>query len=381
MQISKNAAKQIVNEIAKLVHQNINLMDETGHIIASCDINRIGKFHEGAYKIITEQLTEYYISEDMETETVRKGLNLPLELDGKIVGVVGITGDYDEVINSGKLIKKMTEILINEKRNTDKQLINKRVRNSFLEQWVILNEFSDEKDLEEKGKKLGIDIYKPRRIVMLSISDLDNYKDSTKGQSKIADIENSLSAFLDERIGNIFFRNLSRQIILLNSRSTKDVVKYCRQLSEYIYKRHKLTLTIGIDAVGHNIHQSYLQAQKAWKSAEDNGTEIVAYEDLDLEIIINELSKDRKIEYIKKIFHQMEPSEIREYLSMLQLYYKYDGSLADVSDAMFIHKNTLQYRISKLKKETGYDVRNIKESAALYMALMIAKDLEMQLDR
>ena len=40
----KNAAMQIVDEISQLVKQNINLMDETGHIIASCDKSRIGGF-------------------------------------------------------------------------------------------------------------------------------------------------------------------------------------------------------------------------------------------------------------------------------------------------------------------------------------------------
>ena len=41
MHISKNSATQIVEEISKLVKQNINLMDETGHIIASRDKSRI----------------------------------------------------------------------------------------------------------------------------------------------------------------------------------------------------------------------------------------------------------------------------------------------------------------------------------------------------
>ena len=44
MHISKNAAMQIVDEISQLVKQNINLMDETGHIIASCDKSRIEIF-------------------------------------------------------------------------------------------------------------------------------------------------------------------------------------------------------------------------------------------------------------------------------------------------------------------------------------------------
>ena len=62
MKISKRSAQQIVEEIGKLVKQNINLMDETGRIIASNDHARIGNFHTGAYRIIQNHLSEYYIT-------------------------------------------------------------------------------------------------------------------------------------------------------------------------------------------------------------------------------------------------------------------------------------------------------------------------------
>ena len=62
-------------EISKLVKQNINLMDETGHIIASCDKSRIGSYHNGAYRIISENLDEYYIEEDDLSVGVKKGIN------------------------------------------------------------------------------------------------------------------------------------------------------------------------------------------------------------------------------------------------------------------------------------------------------------------
>ena len=106
MHISKNSATQIVNEISRLVKQNINLMDETGYIIASVDKSRIGSFHYGAYKIISENLDEYYIDEDDASKGIKKGINLPLELDGEIVGVIGMTGEYEEVITSGKLLRR-----------------------------------------------------------------------------------------------------------------------------------------------------------------------------------------------------------------------------------------------------------------------------------
>ena len=76
MHISKNSATQIVEEISKLVKQNINLMDETGHIIASCDKSRIGDFHYGAYKIITECLDEYYLKKDDKERGMKQGINV-----------------------------------------------------------------------------------------------------------------------------------------------------------------------------------------------------------------------------------------------------------------------------------------------------------------
>ena len=44
---------QIVDEISQLVKQNINLMDEMGHIIASCDKSEMLASHFGEFNIIT----------------------------------------------------------------------------------------------------------------------------------------------------------------------------------------------------------------------------------------------------------------------------------------------------------------------------------------
>ena len=58
-------------------------MDETGHIIASCDKSRIGDFHYGAYKIISENLEEYYIDEDDLSKGIKKELIFHLNLMAK----------------------------------------------------------------------------------------------------------------------------------------------------------------------------------------------------------------------------------------------------------------------------------------------------------
>ena len=139
MKISKSSAQQIVEEIGKLVKQNINLMDHTGRIIASNDPRRIGKFHPGAFEIITRHLQELYITPEREQADplVRQGINLPIEVEGQVEGVIGITGVYDEVIQYGQIVKKMAEILVKERIALDEQRLDQRIRTRFLEDWIM----------------------------------------------------------------------------------------------------------------------------------------------------------------------------------------------------------------------------------------------------
>ena len=76
-----------------------------------------------------------------------------------------MTGGYEEVITSGKLLKKMTEILLMESRASYRQLMNKRVRNAFYEEWLINGGYKNA-DLEDRGIALGCLLYTSNHIRM-----------------------------------------------------------------------------------------------------------------------------------------------------------------------------------------------------------------------
>ncbi|MBQ2048378.1 MAG: hypothetical protein II487_05300, partial [Schwartzia sp.] len=122
MFLAARQAQDIVEEIGAIVKQNINMMDEQGVIIASTDKNRVGSFHEAAKRIIDEELSELYVTAEAAKKAVppmRAGINLPIEYQHHIVGVIGVTGDYEQVIGFGQIVKKMTEILIRERERED----------------------------------------------------------------------------------------------------------------------------------------------------------------------------------------------------------------------------------------------------------------------
>lgn len=377
MRISKPSAQQIVEEIGKLVHQNINLMDETGTIVASNDHGRIGSFHQGAYQIIQNHLSELYVTEEQARTLplVRKGINLPIEVDGQVEGVVGITGAYEEVFQYGQIVKKMAEILIREKIAMDAQRLDLRVHSRFLEDWILSNGLENPQSLSQRGFALGIDIRTPRRCMVVSVRNRTDYTKSLEGQQIIEEVEQVVEREIAGR-GELILRNAARQILLLPCQSTEALEGIGRHLVKTIQRLFHIQLLIGIDGRAEDVHSAYLQANRAWRAANHSKGAILCYEKLSTELIVDEVSQQAKQQYLSKIFCACSQAKLREYICVLEAWFNADGSLSQAADTLFIHKNTLQYRLKMLAQDTGLDCRKFSQAPALYLAVLFYRDLE-----
>ncbi|MCH1883323.1 sugar diacid recognition domain-containing protein [Agrococcus sp. ARC_14] len=90
--LSAALAQRIVEQLESTLETNLNLMDAAGLIIASGDASRVGQHHPGA-----REAAERGAPVEVRAETARPGerpgVNLPLLHRGRIIGVVGVTGD------------------------------------------------------------------------------------------------------------------------------------------------------------------------------------------------------------------------------------------------------------------------------------------------
>lgn len=376
MKISTASAQQIVEEIGNLVKQNINLMDHTGHIIASNDPTRIGNFHPGAYEVISRHIQELYITAERERSDrlVRQGVTLPIEVDGQVECVIGITGQYDEVIRYGQIVKKMAEILIRERIMLDAQRLDQRTRTRFLEEWIMGEGLSNPQNLAERGFALGIDITIPRRCVVVSPRKPERYTGSVEGQAFLEKIENSVISQLPT--GAMVFRNAGRQILLLPKRSARELGKLCRSIAEAVQTQLDVTLICGIDGSASDLHTAYLQANRAWRYANHPMRTIVEYDALRAELVLDHIPRERKLDYLRRMFPNCDNAQIREFILLLDAWFVAEGSLSAVAQTMFIHKNTIQYRLKRLAEVTGLDVRKPSQSPALYLAMQFFLELE-----
>ena len=136
------------------------------------------------------------------------------------MGVIGITGAYEQVIGYGQVVKKMTEILIREGNEQDESGWTSVCAAAFLEDWVLGGGLLQPQVLAERGLALGMDITVPRRVMVVSVRDLARYTDTAAGQKRIDQLETAVSGLVEGEAGGIILRNAARQILLLRARRT-----------------------------------------------------------------------------------------------------------------------------------------------------------------
>ena len=92
-------AREMVEAVSGLVEgRTINLMDTKGIIVASSDPARVGSFHQGAMEAVrTGKMVNITKEQVPDYSGAREGCNMPLRVNGAIIGVVGIRGDPPEI--------------------------------------------------------------------------------------------------------------------------------------------------------------------------------------------------------------------------------------------------------------------------------------------
>ncbi len=377
MDISKRNATYIVQEISKIIGEKINMMNADGVIIASSDANRIGTFHAAAKELIDRKLQEVIVKSESEYEGARPGLNLAINFQEEIVGVIGVTGPYHEVAKYGQIIKKMTEILLLDQYYKEQKDIDKRIRERYLDEWM----FGEAKNITplfvQQGKALQIDITLPRRI--MAISFLTEDEQNEKVQRMIDDAEKMIIDLVREDKNSCFLKSGMELLCAIPDCQDSDMIKLAGHMKKDVEAKHPIKFCCGIDASSEGytlIHNSVIKAIKALKTSLRSPQKgIRLYTSISMEIFQSELTGSIKREYIFRIFKDCTLEEIDQWMGLLNIFYEEEGSITATANRMFIHKNTLQYKLNKIKERTGYDPRSIRYSSLFYNAIHFYQDV------
>lgn len=365
MQISKRQADEIIDYLKSVVHEDINFIAPDGTIIASSDATRVGDFHGGAVQV-TRDLKPLYIYDDNAYEGARKGINLPIFHERNLVAIVGITGDIETITQFSNVIVKMSEVLIKENfLNSQKQF--KRENNRIIMELITKDKFNPE-ILKVKMDELS---YNPERYHYFLISELENFDVYNIELSNL--IYNSIEKRIN--VEDILTRIGTKFLLLSQIDDYEILSESFKTIKSYVENKYKVSITTGISEAFNdieNVFTAYKQANMVVDSeVYKHSGEIVLFDGSSIEFLFDSITKPETMEFPSRILGNIKPKDIKDIRELITMYIQKNGSINAVSEALFIHKNTVQYRLNKINELTGYNPRDLEDLISLFIALKL----------
>ena len=372
MKITQSTAMSIVTEMKKIIGEDLTFMDTTCHIIACTDPMRIGDYHGGSERMLRDGLKEMSVPDDNTYAGTRSGINLTLELDGVTVGVVGITGKEQEVIRYGQVVKRMTEILLMENALKDQKYNERQARNRFLQEWMTMDPEDVTQAMTDEGQRLGIRMDIPRRLALL-----ERAPGSIMNEDETARVDHRIRSILREDSRNLSGSTGGSYVILLTQRPDNQVRALIEQIRQAVEQECGHLLVAGVDSraiTGGQLKQACSRARRALRAA-GSGYGLVFYDDILLEIVSNEVSEEAQREFLGRLFRDVPEEKLREEMQLLQTLYACNGSIGQTAEKLYLHKNTVQYKLNRIAERTGYDPRKLGQTCFFYLAMTFYQDL------
>lgn len=378
MNLSSSFAMQMVEELSTILSQHINFINQEGIIIASSDPSRIGSLHMGAKRLVEENMPYLVIESDNEYPGSKRGVNLPIVVDNEVVGVIGITGDKERVEKYGEIIRKFTQMYIRDENIKQTKAQEEKMVSRFLENWLMHAHTAHEPNFLDTANSLGITIKTARRIVMASFLDQEN-ADMMRQQAQLDKATRYLKQALCDHHKTYALRIGTRHVFLLLDATDEQIKLLCKKVKDAIKVNYDWDVRFGFDSSTFEYtraHHHYIQAKKALNAALSMPTQpIMGYQDLQLELLLSEISAPLRQEFIDKLFNFSNFEEIQDALQLCEVLYACNGSLTIASSHLFIHKNTLQYKLNKLTEMTGHDPRHFSAIPLYTLAIIFFKSL------
>ncbi|AEB07451.1 transcriptional regulator, CdaR [Coriobacterium glomerans PW2] len=366
MELDPEIAESIVESLKDIINHEINLFNTSGTIIASTDTSRIGGGHDGA-RLAARRKETIIIDHADQFKGAKRGINVPVVFNNSVVAVIGITGSREEVEPFGNVIKKMTEILIRENWNYMTSF-NQRVSTDSLVS-TLISEHGDSSMASYLSSLVDIDLDEPRRaivgIIRATSASSFNYNDlCTRLQARLAPYK------------SIFFSlNGQRLCMFASDRDLNLLGAGLHLVQDDISESAGCPIPLGIGCIEPNWRtywRSYAEARRcaSWLAFE-RSARIERYEHLDFGSIVSAIPTDDAERFVERVLGPLETDQIERYAQILDAYTRNNGSIMRCSEELFMHKNTFQNKLNRLKEKTGYNPRNLSDYAVLTVAFLL----------
>jgi len=377
MQLNSLIARQIVERATKIIQFPVNVMDEDGLIIGSSDPSRLHRTHEGALLAIHENRT-VEINDTVASTLigVKKGINLSILYQDSVIGVIGISGERDEVRNYGELVKMTAELIVEQAALMDQIQWNKRHREELLLQ-LIQGSTLNENQLLSIAERLDLDLAQPRIAATVKVIPKQGQHLTLEHLQKLVHLLENPER--DNIVGIVSVSN--NEVVVLkpvtlvdNTWNKTEERKRAKRLIKRLSEENDFSVMIALGEyfpglVG--LSRSYETAKATLACAKGSKEPILFYQEHKLSVLINSLQQDEwRREQITSPLEKLREQDSKGVLiKTLKVFFDQDCDLAQTCAALHVHRNTLRYRLDKIEEFTSLKFSNLDHKVQLYLAV------------
>ena len=354
--MSNRLFQTVIHQMKDVVGRTIGVIDENGIVIASSELSKIGESKQR----IREELS---FSADI---VVYEGYTYRfINASGKNECITFVEGDDSHAAS-------MTELISIFLGNIKSLYDEKYDKGSFIKSIILDNILPS--DIYIKSNELHFSNEEHRVVMVIkfqNVTDTPPYE-----------IIQAISANQDKD----YVINISEQDVVivkevLPETEIYEIEKGARDLLNKVAEEHGARVLIGVSSVVDNLKdlaKAYKEARIALEVGKvfDIEKPVMSYENLGIGRLIYQLPTTLCDIFLQEVFKKGSLESLdRETLMTVQSFFENNLNVSETSRKLFVHRNTLVYRLEKIRKLTGLDLREFDHAVTFKVALMVKKYL------
>jgi carbohydrate diacid regulator len=388
--LTPTLAQEIAGDTSEIIGFNVLITDRNGTVIGSGDRSRVGTFHEASVEVVrTIQPATHDAAQARRLRGVRPGITLPIVLGETALGTVGITGSPAQVRRFGLVVKRQTEILLQESVVLRSRLLRERALEDLVRDIAYFDaEVVEPELIAYRAGELGYDLGVPRVVVIVDLvaPPGDDQAGADQSTARLALLHTLRTTFIPAH-DVVAAMPSDRFVALHRVASTRrtdgradPLHASCREVVDQLGRRHGLTAAVGIGAVATTVvqlHDSYQDASIALRlgarltTRGEPAPKITSIDDMRIQQLIAAAGNRPRVRLVEALTTQLRTQPDWHALRATLVTWCETGfNLVQAAAALHIHRNTLVYRLNKIAQLTGRSTRDHRATLALYLACL-----------
>ncbi len=351
--ISNQILQNTIEGLKAIARVELCVMDVDGKEVASTTVDM-----NGCSKAAAE-----FAGSSADSQEIQGHQYFKIFDDQQLEYILVAGGAGEDIYMVGKMVTfQIQSLLVAYKERFDKDNF---IKNLLLDNLLLV-------DIYSRAKKLHIQTDVKRVAIIIETG---SAKDSNVLELMRTYFGNNSKDFITAVDENnvIVVKDLS------DGDSNKEIDKAAKNAEAYLAKEGMNDIRISYGTTVNEIKE-VSRSYKEAKMALDVGKiffderDIIAYSELGIGRLIYQLPIPLCKMFIKEIFGGKSPDDFdEETLTTINKFFENSLNVSETSRQLFIHRNTLVYRLDKLQKSTGLDLRIFEDAITFKIALMVVK--------